>query len=237
MSIFGPLGSPLIEGFPNIESTSDYKVRSIGMNNLEEFLNGEYPKETIIARDLFDFWQLKQEERKKLLSYIDQKHQHIRRVATPFGDIKMLCLEEQSPILQKLLEKQRPTFILPVYNKFCVQGNIYSAEDWVTLQFCALLKQQNITFIEQVQCRRGIADIVTEHSIIEVKGRLSNGYIEPAITQLKKYQHYIDPSSKLYIVGCRYSRVTIDWNLIPDEITLIAYHFDNSFRTLKKGVK
>lgn len=65
------------------------------------------------------------------------------------------------------------------------------------------LRSLGLAVKQQVQCVNGRADIVTNEAIYEVKAFLTRDCLYKAIGQLFSYQAKIDPSAKLFIVGCK----------------------------------
>jgi hypothetical protein len=62
------------------------------------------------------------------------------------------------------------------------------------------LKAQGHRVRRQVYCRAGIADIVTNDAVIEVKYYLSSDKLFEAVGQVLMYRHVINPSARAVIV-------------------------------------
>lgn len=68
-------------------------------------------------------------------------------------------------------------------------------------KFCSYLESQKVSYQQKVVCSFGIADIVTEDSIFEVKREITKYTLKVAVSQLLAYSSCIGGKKNLYIVG------------------------------------
>lgn len=83
----------------------------------------------------------------------------------------------------------------------------------IEVAFSERLKQQDIEVRRQVRCPSGIADIVTPNAIYEVKAELTHRELRHAIAQVLSYRVYINPTAKVYVIGCKPKKEEIMYDL------------------------
>jgi len=68
--------------------------------------------------------------------------------------------------------------------------------------FCSKLEKEKINYQRQVKCVAGIADVVTDTHVYELKRHLTKSDIISAVGQVLLYRECIDPTAIAVIVGC-----------------------------------
>lgn len=87
-------------------------------------------------------------------------------------------------------------------------------EKRLELEFGKLLSDQGIAVKHQVKCAHGIADIVTDDAIYEIKASLSRSNIFRAASQVLLYRNCINPEAKAIIVGYPHPKEPIDTDFV-----------------------
>jgi hypothetical protein len=94
-------------------------------------------------------------------------------------------------------------------------------EEW----FCQALNANRIAHRRQVPCPAGIADVVTEHAIYEVKFRLTRNILFHAIGQLTAYRECINGKAELAVVYTHMSsKGDVEWLAKSANIKLIRVY-------------
>jgi len=102
-------------------------------------------------------------------------------------------------------------------------------EKHIELRFIEYLRSNNVNVKSQVRCKVGVADVVTNNSIFEIKRRLNFGSVRDGVAQILSYRDFINKKAKLYIVGeefKKYEELCSSYTKKFD-ITLIRYNFEN----------
>lgn len=98
--------------------------------------------------------------------------------------------------------------IKSVHEKFpypIKRKSVKEQEKDIEEKFYNLLISQGFQVNRQVSCALGIADIVTQNEIFEVKVKLTLDAVRQAVAQLLTYQFYINRNAKLFIIGRKFS--------------------------------
>ena len=111
--------------------------------------------------------------------------------------------------------------VSPVFAHFAVsvftKGNRETPkgkEKRLELEFGKSLTNQCIDVKHQVKCAHGIADIVTDGAIYEIKASLSRSNIFRAASQVLLYRSCINPEAKAIVVGYPHPEEPVDTDFV-----------------------
>lgn len=155
---------------------------------------------TLEGRDFLDFVHEHPAEVFADYTFISSATAKAIKRASPFGHIPLIDYDEKLGfVYHTLLTNDGLCSKKPIASQFSDKKESSGEEAAIEKALCTRLAKSNPK--RQVRCYCGIADIVTDDSIIEVKVFLDRGPVLSAIGQVLAYRQCIDPSLKPFIAG------------------------------------